>query len=56
VSAAGFDRRRVSELAGRRKAEKPGSSPGFFSFKAPQALIGAALERAIAEWIAEHDC
>jgi hypothetical protein len=29
--------------------------PAFFSFKASQALIGAALERAIAQWIAEHD-
>jgi hypothetical protein len=28
-SVADFDRRKVSELAGRRTAEKPGHNPGF---------------------------
>jgi len=31
MSAAGSDRRGVSELAGRSTVKKPGSSPGFSS-------------------------
>jgi hypothetical protein len=44
------DWRRVSEVVSGRTAEnkKPGSSPGFFH-------CGTALERAIAQWIEEHD-
>jgi hypothetical protein len=45
MSARGFDWRRVSELAGRRTAEKPGSRPAFrFHPHVQRVAIGAELE------------